>query len=55
MNFRLLTAEEYPRWYHDPSYPRLLSRRNASLCPIFSVCWRKDVTRYGDCLTKMSC
>lgn len=55
MNFRLLTAKEYPRWYHDPSYPRLLSRRNASLCPIFSVCWRKDVTRYGDCLTKMSC
>ena len=37
MNFRLLTAKEYP------------------LCPIFSVCWRKDVTRYGDCLTEMSC
>lgn len=54
MNFRLLTAKEYPRWYHD-QLSEALSRRNASLCPIFSVCWRKDVTRYGDCLTKMSC
>ncbi len=54
MNFRLLTAKEYPAGI-TTSYPRLLSRRNASLCPIFSVCWRKDVTRYGDCLTEMSC
>ena len=55
MNFRLLTAKEYPRWYHD-QLSEAFVRRNASLCPINSPsAGGRTLRGMGDCLTEMSC